>query len=84
MHQKILILDFGAGTSVMLALAAYNCGPGVIEKAVERTGYADFWELRQRATDGDAHRQDQQNQTAALANIHGFRWKFFLNQPPAL
>jgi membrane-bound lytic murein transglycosylase D len=31
-----------------LALAAYNCGPGVIESAVERTGYADFWELRSR------------------------------------
>ena len=29
-----------------LAIAAYNCGPGVVEKAVERTGYADFWELR--------------------------------------
>jgi membrane-bound lytic murein transglycosylase D len=31
-----------------LAIAAYNCGPGVVEKAVERTGYADFWELRKR------------------------------------
>ncbi len=31
-----------------LAIAAYNCGPGAIEKAVERTGYADFWELRAR------------------------------------
>ena len=31
-----------------LAMASYNCGPGVIERAVERTGYADFWELRAR------------------------------------
>lgn len=31
-----------------LAIAAYNCGPGAIERAVERTGYADFWELRAR------------------------------------
>ena len=31
-----------------LALAAYNCGPGAIERAVERTGYADYWELRAR------------------------------------
>ena len=31
-----------------LAIAAYNCGPGTVEKAVERTGYADFWELRRR------------------------------------
>jgi membrane-bound lytic murein transglycosylase D len=28
-----------------LAMAAYNCGPQCVEKAVERTGYADFWEL---------------------------------------
>jgi membrane-bound lytic murein transglycosylase D len=28
-----------------LAMAAYNCGPGCVERAVERTGYADFWEL---------------------------------------
>jgi membrane-bound lytic murein transglycosylase D len=31
-----------------LAIAAYNCGPGAVAKAVERTGYADFWELRNR------------------------------------
>jgi len=31
-----------------LAIAAYNCGPGVVQKAVERTGYADFFELRRR------------------------------------
>ena len=28
-----------------LAMAAYNCGPGCVQKAVERTGYADYWEL---------------------------------------
>ncbi len=31
-----------------LAMAAYNCGPGNVSKAVERTGYADFWELYRR------------------------------------
>jgi len=31
-----------------LALAAYNCGPQTVQSAVERTGYADFWELRAR------------------------------------
>lgn len=31
-----------------LAVAAYNCGPGTVAKAVERTGYADYWELRAR------------------------------------
>jgi membrane-bound lytic murein transglycosylase D len=31
-----------------LAMAAYNCGPGGVDKAVERTGYADYWELCRR------------------------------------
>ena len=29
-----------------LAMAAYNCGSQCVDKAVQRTGYADFWELR--------------------------------------
>jgi len=28
-----------------LALAAYNCGAGNVDRAVERTGYADYWQL---------------------------------------
>jgi membrane-bound lytic murein transglycosylase D len=32
-----------------LAMAAYNCGPACVERAVQRTGYADFWELRRRS-----------------------------------
>jgi membrane-bound lytic murein transglycosylase D len=31
-----------------LAMAAYNCGPGNVQKAIERTGYADFWEMSDR------------------------------------
>ncbi len=31
-----------------LAMAAYNCGPACVERAVQRTGYADYWELRAR------------------------------------
>lgn len=31
-----------------LAMAAYNCGPYCVERAVQRTGYADFWQLRAR------------------------------------
>lgn len=31
-----------------LAMAAYDWGAGNIQRAVQRTGYADFWELYQR------------------------------------
>jgi peptidoglycan lytic transglycosylase D len=44
-HLHDLYNEFG---DWYLAIAAYNCGPGVVEKAVERTGYADFWDLRAR------------------------------------
>jgi membrane-bound lytic murein transglycosylase D len=42
-HLRDLYKQFG---DWYLAIAAYNCGPGAVEKAVERTGFADFWELR--------------------------------------
>jgi membrane-bound lytic murein transglycosylase D len=29
-------------------MAAYNCGAGAVDRAVERTGYADYWELLRR------------------------------------
>ena len=44
-HLRDLYEKFG---DWYLAIAAYNCGPGNVEKAVERTGYADFWQLRSR------------------------------------
>ena len=44
-HLHDLYNEFG---NWYLAIAAYNCGPGCVEKAVERTGYADFFELRAR------------------------------------
>ena len=44
-HLRDLYHEFG---DWYLAIAAYNCGPGSVERAVERTGYADFWELRAR------------------------------------
>ncbi len=33
-----------------LAMAAYDWGPGNIQRVVQRTGYADFWELYRRNT----------------------------------
>ena len=42
-HLRDLYQEFG---DWYLAMAAYDCGPVTVEKAVERTGYADFWELR--------------------------------------
>jgi membrane-bound lytic murein transglycosylase D len=44
-HLHDLYNEFG---NWYLAIAAYNCGPGNIEKAVSRTGYADFFDLRNK------------------------------------
>ena len=44
-HLRDLYQKFG---DWYLAIAAYDCGPGTIEHAVERTGYADFFEMRNR------------------------------------
>src|SRR6202158_1332512 len=44
-HLKDLFNQFG---DWYLAMAAYNSGPGTVQAAVKRTGYADFWELYRR------------------------------------
>jgi membrane-bound lytic murein transglycosylase D len=44
-HLKDLYNQFG---DWYLAMAAYNSGPGNVQQAVRRTGYADFWELYRR------------------------------------
>ena len=44
-HLKDLYNQFG---DWYLAMAAYNSGPGTVQSAVKRTGYADFWELYNR------------------------------------
>src|ERR1700690_1482831 len=44
-HLRDLYGQFG---DWYLAIAAYNCGPGNVQQAVERTGYPDFWELYKR------------------------------------
>jgi len=44
-HLRDLYQQFG---DWYLAMAAYNSGPGNVQSAVRRTGYADFWELYKR------------------------------------
>jgi membrane-bound lytic murein transglycosylase D len=44
-HLKDLYNQFG---DWYLAMAAYNSGPMTVQRAVQRTGYADFWELYRR------------------------------------
>lgn len=44
-HLKDLYQQFD---DWLLAMAAYHCGPGTVERAIERTGYADFWQMADR------------------------------------
>ena len=44
-YLKDLYKQFG---DWYLAMAAYNSGAGNVQRAVQRTGYADFWELYKR------------------------------------
>lgn len=44
-HLRDLYTKFG---DWYLAIAGYNCGDGCVERAVQRTGYADFWQIRAR------------------------------------
>jgi membrane-bound lytic murein transglycosylase D len=48
-YIRELILDFGSGSSVMLALAAYNVGPGRVKQAIRRVEnpirQRNFWYL---------------------------------------
>jgi membrane-bound lytic murein transglycosylase D len=46
-HLRDLYHEFG---DWYLAIAAYNCGQGNVDRAVSKTGYADVWELRSRGT----------------------------------
>jgi membrane-bound lytic murein transglycosylase D len=44
-YMKSLYNQFG---DWYLAMAAYDWGPGYVQRAVMKTGYADFWELYRR------------------------------------
>ncbi len=59
------LYDYFAG-DWLLAMAAYNCGERNVERAIERCGYADFWELHQR---GLLPRETQNYVPAILAVI---------------
>jgi membrane-bound lytic murein transglycosylase D len=50
-YMKYLYSQFG---DWYLAMAAYDWGPGYVQRAVARTGYADFWQLyRHNALPGE-------------------------------
>ena len=82
-HLHDLYLQFN---DWYLAMAAYNSGPGNVQRAIERTGYADFWELyrrnvcfrnKQLRADYSGARTDRKR-SAALRNSSGSRtvtWK---------
>ncbi len=44
-YMKTLYAQFG---DWYLAMAAYDWGPGYVQRAVMKTGYADYWELYRR------------------------------------
>src|SRR6202012_4960520 len=44
-YMKSLYNQFG---DWYLAMAGYDWGPGNVQKAVQRTGYADYWQLYRR------------------------------------
>ncbi len=44
-HLKDLYQAFG---DWFLVMAAYDSGPMNVQRAIEKTGYADYWELRKR------------------------------------
>ncbi len=47
-YAKYIKKLYGMFGDWYLAMAAYDWGPGSVQRAVQRTGYADYWELRSR------------------------------------
>ncbi len=81
-YMRRLILDFGAGSSVMLALAAYNLGPTRVKAAIER-GVRDpikqrnFWYLyRTRALPEETREYVPKVMAAMLIGRHPGRFGF--------
>ncbi len=63
-HLADLYSQFG---NWYLAMAAYNAGPGRVQGAVERTGFADYWEFVKR---GVLPRETSNYVPAILAMLH--------------
>lgn len=81
-YMRRLILDFGSGSSVMLALAAYNLGPARVKGAIER-GVQDpikqrnFWYLyRTRALPAETREYVPKVMAAMLIGRNPARFGF--------
>jgi pSer/pThr/pTyr-binding forkhead associated (FHA) protein len=81
-YMRRLILDFGSGSSVMLALAAYNLGPARVKNAIER-GVQDpikqrnFWYLyRTRALPGETREYVPKVMASMLIGRHPAHFGF--------
>ena len=83
-HLKDLYQTFGDWS---LAMAAYDSGPLTVQRAIERTGYADYWTLRrlhalpteteELRTNFSRHRADREGPESAMASMFS-RTRLFL------
>ena len=80
-YIRELILDFGAGSSVMLALAAYNLGPSRVKQAIRKVTdpikQRNFWYLyRVRAVPPDTREYVPKVIAAMVIGRHPERFGF--------
>lgn len=81
-YMRRLILDFGSGSSVMLALAAYNFGPARVKGAIERNvrdpiKQRNFWYLyRTRALPAETREYVPKVMAAMLIGRNPARFGF--------
>jgi soluble lytic murein transglycosylase-like protein/uncharacterized membrane protein YqjE len=80
-YIRNLILDFGSGSSVMLALAAYNLGPTRVKQAIRRVTdpikQRDFWYLyRVRALPAETREYVPRVMAAMIIGRHPERYGF--------
>ena len=80
-YIRELILDFGAGSSVMLALAAYNLGPAKVKAAIHKVSdpikQRNFWYLyRVRAVPPETREYVPKVIAAMIIARHPTRYEF--------